>query len=53
MTARGMDCRVLATGVLNPERETTLDEILATLELPCQRFRAEMATGSPAEKSST
>ncbi len=30
-------------------RETTLDEVLATLELPCQRFRAEMATGSSAE----
>ncbi len=49
LAARGMDCRVLATGVLEPERETTLDEVLATLELPCQRFRAEMATGSPAE----
>ncbi len=44
-----MDCRVLTTGILDPERETTLDEVLAALELPCQQFRAELATGKPAE----
>ncbi len=49
LAARGSDCRVLTSGILDPERETTLDEVLATLELPCQRFEAEMATGSPAE----
>ncbi len=49
LAARGMDCRVLTTGILDPERETTLDEVLATLELPCQRFRAEMASGRTAE----
>ena len=37
------------TGILDSERETTLDEVLATLELPCQRFQAELATGNPAE----
>ena len=49
LTARGMDCRVLTTGVLDPERETTLDEVLATLELPCQRFWAELGAGRTAE----
>ncbi len=49
LTARGMDCRVLTTGILDPERETTLDEVFAALEVPCQRFRAELATGKPAE----
>ena len=44
-----MDCRVLTTGILDPERETTIDEVLATLELPCQQFRAEMASGRTAE----
>ncbi len=49
LTAHGADCRVLTTGILDPEGETTLDEVLATLELPCQRFRAELAAGCPAE----
>ena len=49
LAARGMDCRVLTTGVLDPERETTLDEVLATLELPCQRFWAELGVGRAAE----
>ncbi len=49
LAVRGADCRVLTTGILDPERETTLDEVLATLELPSQRFRAELATGKPAE----
>ena len=49
LTARGMDCRVLTTGILDPERETTLDEVLATLELPCQRFWAELGAGRAAE----
>jgi hypothetical protein len=37
LTARGADCRVLTAGVLDYERETSLDEVLATLELPAQR----------------
>jgi len=49
LAARGMDCRVLTTGVLDPERETSLDEVLAALELPIQRFQAELRTGGAAE----
>ena len=30
LAGRGMDCRVLTTGILDPERETSLDEVLAT-----------------------
>ncbi len=35
--------------VLDPERDTSLDEVLATLELPCQRFWAELGAGRTAE----
>ncbi len=42
LTARGMDCRVLCAGVLDYERETSLDEAFATLELPAQHFQAEL-----------
>ena len=28
LAARAMDCRVLTTGILDPERETSLDEVL-------------------------
>ena len=45
----GMDCRVLTTGILDPERETSLDEMLATLELPARRFLAEQGTGRATE----
>ena len=44
-----MDCRVLTTGILDPERETSLDEVLATLELPAPRFPAELGSGRAAE----
>jgi hypothetical protein len=44
-----MDCRVLTTGVLDHERETSLDDVLATLELPARRFQAELGTGRAAE----
>ena len=37
------------TGILDPERETSLDEVLATLELPTQRFQAELRSGGAAE----
>ena len=33
---------MLTAGVLDYERETTLDEVLAGLELPSQRFRADL-----------
>ena len=35
--------------VLDPERETSLDEVLATLELPVRRFQAELGTGAAAD----
>jgi hypothetical protein len=49
LAGRGADCRVLTTGILDPERETSLDEVLATLELPIQRFHAELGEGRAAE----
>ncbi len=49
LAARGADCRVLTTGILDPERETSLDEVLAALELPVQRFQAELRPGGSAE----
>ena len=49
LAGRGMDCRVLTTGILDPERETTLDEVFAVLELPDRRFQAELRTGRSAE----
>ncbi len=33
----------------DPERETALDEVLATLELPVPRFQAELRPGGSAE----
>jgi hypothetical protein len=49
LTARGADCRVLSTGVLDYERETSLDEVLAGLGLPGQRLRAELGCGGTVE----
>ncbi len=49
LAARGMDCRVLTTGILDPERETSLDKVFATLELPVRRFQAAVGTGRAAE----
>jgi len=49
LAARGSDCRVLTTGILDPERETSLDEVFATLELLTQRFQAELRSGGSAE----
>ncbi len=40
---------MLTTGILDPERETSLDEVFATLELPARRFQAELGTGRAAE----
>ena len=42
LAAHGADCRALTAGVLDYERETTLDEVLAGLDLPSQRFRADL-----------
>ncbi len=46
---RGMDCRVLCAGVLDYERETSLDEVLATLELPARHLQAELDADRTAE----
>jgi hypothetical protein len=47
LSARGADCRALTAGVLDHERETTLDDVLAGLDLPSQSFRADLGiTGS-------
>jgi hypothetical protein len=48
LAGRGMDCRVLSAGVLDHERETSLDEVLAALELPARRFQAELGGGGSA-----
>jgi len=49
MTARGWDCRVLACGVLDYQRETPLDLALATMELPTARVAAGLSRGGSAE----
>ena len=40
---------MLTTGILDPERETSLDDVLAALELPVQRFQAELRPGGAAD----
>jgi hypothetical protein len=49
LVARGVDCRALTAGVLDYERETTLDEVLAGLDLPSQRFQADLGLAGSAE----
>jgi hypothetical protein len=44
-----MDCGVLTTGILDSEQETSLDEVFATLELPTQRFQADLGMGRAPE----
>ena len=39
LAAHGADCRVLSTGVLDYEQETSLDAVMTTLDLPAQRRR--------------
>jgi YD repeat-containing protein len=51
LAARAMDCRVVCAGVLDYERETSLDEVLATLGLPAQRSGAELGGGRSATVS--
>ena len=40
---------MLTTGMLDPEWESSLDEVLATLELPARRFQAQLGSGRAAE----
>src|SRR5579872_1710099 len=37
LAARGWDCRALCCGVLDYQRETTLEEVLAALDRPARR----------------
>jgi hypothetical protein len=45
LASRGMDCGVLTAGVLDYERKTPFDEVLIGLEIPVQRFQAELGHG--------
>ena len=49
LAARGMDCRVFCAGVLDHEQETSLDEVLASLELPASRCEAKLNGGLKAD----
>lgn len=49
LAARGHDCRVLSTGVLDYARETPLEEALAGLEVPVRRVHAPRVGGVGAE----
>jgi glycosyltransferase involved in cell wall biosynthesis len=49
LVARGWDCRALTRGVLDYQRETPLDEVLATLERPARRASAALGRGGAAE----
>ncbi len=48
LAERGPDCRVLTMGILDPEREMTLDEVRSALELSCRRFQTELTAGRAA-----
>jgi len=43
-----MDCRELSAGLPHLERETSRDDVLATLELLARRFREESGRGRSA-----
>lgn len=45
LAARGHDCRVLSTGVLDYERETPLGPVLEVLDVPIRRVEATLARG--------
>ena len=49
LAARGWDCRALACGVLDYERETPLDDVLAAMDRPTPRVGAALSRGGEAE----
>jgi glycosyltransferase involved in cell wall biosynthesis len=49
LAARGVDCRVLSTGVLDYENETPLETVLDPLEVPYQRVEADLGGGATVE----
>ena len=49
LAARGVDCRVLTTGLLDYERETPLQDVLDPLGVPYEAASAALAGGGAAE----
>ncbi len=49
LAARGWDCRALTAGVLDYEKETPLEDALATLGRPSARVGAALSRGGEAE----
>jgi glycosyltransferase involved in cell wall biosynthesis len=49
LAARGWDCRVLCCGILDYQRDTPLEEVLANLELPARRAAGALSRGGAAE----
>jgi glycosyltransferase involved in cell wall biosynthesis len=49
LAARGWDCRALACGLLDYERETPLDDVLAAMDRSAQRVGASLSRGGEAE----
>ncbi|QEH32073.1 GDP-mannose-dependent alpha-(1-2)-phosphatidylinositol mannosyltransferase [Aquisphaera giovannonii] len=49
LASRGAECRALTAGVLDYEKETTVDDALATLGLPAPRSAADLGGGRSAE----
>jgi glycosyltransferase involved in cell wall biosynthesis len=50
LASRGMECRAFTAGVLDHEKETSIDDALSTLGLPAPRFAADMGGGRSAEE---
>ncbi|MDR3623059.1 MAG: glycosyltransferase [Paludisphaera borealis] len=48
LAARGVDCRVLSTGVLDYRQETELEAVLAGIDAPATSITAELSTGGEA-----
>jgi glycosyltransferase involved in cell wall biosynthesis len=45
LAARGVDCRVLSTGVLDYDQETSLESVLSAMGVPFDRARAILTGG--------
>jgi len=46
LAERGHDCRVLSAGLLDYERDTPLEDVLSTLDVPFSRDAAKRADGT-------
>jgi len=49
LAGQGIACRVLTTGILQPERQTVLNDVLDALDLPARRYQAEPGASRAAE----